>query len=426
MSYDVPYQVTAFAHALADYCSSPTVRVLSGTRPATWDREDAGVLLCTQLLDQIHDPDSFLGSVQHELESSSLAILCARDTERSPRSSGPLEVPHWTPPELRAWLTRRGMPVLFMGHTAATETDTSHTIIVTILAGRETPLVSRPPVNFKVVALMSSFNEADIIGPSLDHLLQQGVQVHLLENWSTDGTHSIAAAREERGVRIERFPPEGRSDHYHIGAILQRKEELAKELGADWFIHADVDEIREGPFPGGAIRDALYHAGQGGFNCVDSTLLEFRPVDDSFPAGGDLRSHFRFWQPGTHPAHFVQCKIWRKMSAAVDLTSSGGHDISFPGRRIYPFHFLLRHYPFRSTQQAARKLFEDRKVDPDERRLKGWGEHYDTERARISEGGVRRPEDLQLFSSSFYDDYLIERLSGIGFRLSSNEIGARR
>jgi hypothetical protein len=315
-----------------------------------------------------------------------------------------------------------------MGHTSATEDDTSRSIIVTVLAGRETPPVAPPPTEFQVIAIMSSFNEADIIGPSLDHFLQQGVRVHLLENWSTDGTHGIAAAREARGVHIERFPPEGRSDHYVLGPILRRKEELAKELDADWFIHTDVDEIREGPFPGGGIRKALHHAERAGFSCVESTLLDFRPIDDSFLPGGDLRSHFQFWQPGTRPGHFVQRKIWRKSSAPVNLTASGGHDVSFPGRRVYPFHFLLRHYPFRSSQQVSRKLFEDRKMDPDERRLKGWGEHYDAHRDEFQRGQrvVLRSEDLHLFSSSFYDDYLIERLSAVGFDLPSNEFALRK
>src|SRR4029077_7549293 len=101
---------------------------------------------------------------------------------------------------------------------------------------------------------------------------------------------------------------------------------------ADWFIHADADEIREGPFPGGDIREALYHAGLCGFNCVDSTLLQFRPIYDSFLPGSDPRSHFRFWHPGSFRS--VQRKIWRKTSQPVNLTKTGGHEVSFLERKI--------------------------------------------------------------------------------------------
>jgi hypothetical protein len=102
--------------------------------------------------------------------------------------------------------------------------------------------------------------------------------------------------------------------------------------------------------------------------------------------------------------------------APVNLTDSGGHDVSFLGRRIYPFHFLYRHYPYRSSQQMARKLFEDRKMDPEERQLKGWSEHYDPARHELQSGlmDICNLNQFRLFSPSFYDDYLIERLSAIG------------
>ena len=422
MNHDVPVQVASFAHVLAAHYPNPVVRVFSYQRSHKMfacELRNAAVLLCTPLLDQIRDAASFLSCVEQELEYSNLAILCARDRERTPRSSGPLEGTEWTPFELRNWLSRREIPVLFMGHTSATEDGTSPSIIVTILAGRGTPSVAPPPANFQVVAIMSSFNEADIIGPSLDYLLQQGVRVHLLENWSTDSTYAIAAAWEARGVYIERFPPEGRGDHYLIGPILRRKEELAKELQADWFIHTDVDEIREGPFPSGGIREALHHAGRGGFNCVDSTRVDFSPIDESFLPGDDFQSHFRFWEPlGTSP----QRKIWKKTPASVNLTGSGGHDVSFPGRRVYPFNFLLRHYPYRSSQQASRKLFEDRNLNPEEYQATGWGKHYYWHQSDPTR--LRPPEDLRRFSSSFYDDYVIERLSGIGFGRTYNDRGA--
>jgi len=144
---------------------------------------------------------------------------------------------------------------------------------------------------------------------------------------------------------------------------------------------------------------------------VDSTRLEFPPIDESFLPGGDFRSNFRFWEPGRSG---FQRKIWKKTQASVNLTDSGGHNVSFHGRRLYPFHFLLRHYPYRSSQQASRKLFEDRKMDLDAFRATGWGSHY--YRHRRDPTRIRRPEDLCDFSSSFYDDFLIERLSAIGFR----------
>ena len=45
---------------------------------------------------------------------------------------------------------------------------------------------------FNVTAFMCVFNEADILPWTLKHLIDQGVQVHVIDNWSTDGSDRIA------------------------------------------------------------------------------------------------------------------------------------------------------------------------------------------------------------------------------------------
>ena len=65
-------------------------------------------------------------------------------------------------------------------------------------------------------------------------------------------------------------------------------------------------------------------------------------------------------------------------------------------------------------------------MDPAEHRGKGWGLTMilrGTNFERAANGASCVPEDLNLFSTSFYDDYLIERLSGIGFGIPPSEMG---
>ena len=50
------------------------------------------------------------------------------------------------------------------------------------------------PDDFKVVALVTSYNEGDIIRQVLDHLVAQGVSPFLIDNWCTDDTLSQAYA----------------------------------------------------------------------------------------------------------------------------------------------------------------------------------------------------------------------------------------
>ena len=111
--------------------------------------------------------------------------------------------------------------------------------------------------DFRVVALMSAFNEGDIISPVIQHLVENGVEVYLLDNCSTDDTVEQASQWLGKGLlEIERFPRDdddryGRAaGRYDWTAILLRKEELARTLDADWLIHHDADEVREAPWDG--------------------------------------------------------------------------------------------------------------------------------------------------------------------------------
>ena len=81
-----------------------------------------------------------------------------------------------------------------------------------------------------------------------EHLIGQGIDVHLIDNESTDATRRIAQCYLGNGVLgIETMPRRG---VYSWRPILQRKESLAGEIDADWFMHVDADEIRLPPKPG--------------------------------------------------------------------------------------------------------------------------------------------------------------------------------
>jgi hypothetical protein len=204
-------------------------------------------------------------------------------------------------------------------------------------------------------------------------------------------------------------------DHVDINALLERVETIARSTDADWVIHQDVDEVRASPWAGVTLRDALYQVDRRGYTAIDHTVLEFCPVDDFFPFGGDPEEYFRWFEFGRRADHFVQVKAWKNTGQPVDLAQSGGHHARVSGR-IYPYKFLLKHYPIRSQAHGERKVFADRKArwDPQERG-RGWHAHYET----IGEGHrfLRDPRTLELFERERFDArYLIERLSGVGIR----------
>lgn len=76
-------------------------------------------------------------------------------------------------------------------------------------------------------------------------------------------------------------------------------------------------------------------------------------------------------------ARLTHVKAWKVLPGVrVDLATSGGHDVQFPGRVVAPERLILKHYPLRGPAQAARKLADyARRWDPAER-ARGWHAQY--------------------------------------------------
>ena len=177
-------------------------------------------------------------------------------------------------------------------------------------------------------------------------------------------------------MKLERFPATGPTQYFEWRAILERKEEVAAQCPNRWVIHQDSDELRRSPWPDISLRAGLYIADRMGFNAIDFTVCEFRPIDGAFAAGTHPESAFRFFEFGKHPGHFSQVKAWRQGEECIALASSGGHQAEFPERRIFPYKFLLKHYQLRSPAQARQKVFERRSRFPPQERAMGWHYHY--------------------------------------------------
>jgi hypothetical protein len=319
--------------------------------------------------------------------------------------------------ELNQMLQYHGFNLEFSGLTATDNVDYEKKTALAVIT-KESATLERPhtvaPADFRVVAFMAAYNEEDIIVESIKKWTDQGVSVHVLENWSTDATYELARELESRlPVTVERFPEDGPPKYFDWEAILARIEVLSREVEADWFVRRGADEILVSPWPGIGYRDGLYLAERAGFNCVDHTIVEFHPVDDGFRMGMDHEAYFRHFDL-KHLSHPRQRKAWKNCGLPISTIPSAGHDVVFAGRRIYPFKFLLKHYSFRSQKQAERKVFRDRKArwNPKER-AKGWHVHYDA----IQEGHrfVQLTSEKEIFDeNSFNATYLVERLSAIG------------
>jgi glycosyltransferase involved in cell wall biosynthesis len=246
----------------------------------------------------------------------------------------------------------------------------------------------------RVVAIIASYNEARFIAGCLEHLFSQGVEVYLIDNCSTDETVSIAKRYLGHGlIGIESLPRPGVRFDWH--AILQRKEELATDLEGDWFMHADPDEVRLAPRSGQTLAEAFAEVDAQGYNAVDFLEYTFIPTredpDHDHPNfQRTMRRYYPFvpWSPHRLTA-------WRRQPARVELAWYGGHRVRFPGLRVAPTLFPMRHYLFLSVAHFLDK-YTRRDYDPTglSRGWFGW-------RSRVEPNLVMLPSQdaLRLYTS---------------------------
>jgi glycosyltransferase involved in cell wall biosynthesis len=375
---------------------------------------ESSVVVCSAWA-EAHNPSSLWDSVRRSITLAPLAILSC-DEVATPR-----DALDWMSQLLHA----QGVAATFVGWTGSRRIGERKLVALIENEGTAAP---RPASSeFRVTAIIPTFNEVDIIESTVNRLLRDQIDVIVLDNWSTDGTYELLAAQFEasRALRLERFPADGPSPSFDLGAILVRIDELAARSEADWIVRQDADEIRESPWTHLTLRDGLFSAHMRGYNCVDHTVLNFRPTDIAAVADDDPLRQLRHFEFGREPGDFDQVNAWRNQHKSVFLAGTAGHHVSFEGQRIFPYKFLLRHFPLRSQQQAERKIFRERRPrwNPGERAM-GWHTHYET--YEPGHAFVWDPSALVAWDDQFATDYLIERLSGVGLPREAPSVPTER
>lgn len=394
-----------------------------GTIPLEPDVIRNSVVVCADVIEHLVDPTTLGRMLKFLMGYAPVGIISTheRDLVRGSDDVGPpgnpSHVREWNLSELEAFLSHSGLRVAFSGLTFNNNHNLQKKTSAIVLENNFKLGLAPPPSQFRVVAIMTSYNEADIIRASIGCLVRQGISVYLIDNWSTDNTCQLASEFLGHGlIAMENFPPGGPARYYEWAKLLRRVEEVSRTIDAHWIIHHDVDEVRVSPWSGVDLRSGIYHVDQSGYTAIDHTCLNFSPTDNLFSADADYEEHFRYFDFGKRPGHFNQIKTWKRTQDEISLAESGGHEVKFRDRKVYPFKFLLKHYPIRSQHHGERKIFQERKMRwAPEERAKGWHTHYD--QTVEGQSFLSQAVDLKLFDENFYEEFLFERLSGISVLL---------
>jgi len=209
------------------------------------------VVICKNL-DQFGNHESQLSKLKILLDQAPVCILTCSDRDLN-RAGGSARTGRWNLIELEQTLRSKGFRLEFIGWTASDSVNYEKKTILAVITNDASANQIRETtsVDFRVVAFMAAYNEEDIIVQSIKKWTDQGISVHILENWSTDATYDLAKDLESRlPVTVERFPKDGPSKYFDWGAMLKRMETLSREIEADWFIRRGADEVLVSPWRG--------------------------------------------------------------------------------------------------------------------------------------------------------------------------------
>jgi 2-polyprenyl-3-methyl-5-hydroxy-6-metoxy-1,4-benzoquinol methylase len=388
----------------------------------------SAVVVCGDVIEHLNNPEILTCALAKLSKLCPYLIVSTPDRTRSRGllddgpPSNPSHIREWSADEFGRFLRDCGFsPSFFIGHTINTDFHCVKTTTL-VIAGTHAYKPSRSS-NLSVASVIHVFNEQDILTEVVQHLKTNGVDVHIFDNWSTDGSYELAKSLRDQGLcaNVQRFPSEPSTD-YEWSRQLLYTAEYASSLEAQWVMHHDADELRYSPWQQTTLANAFAHIDALGYNAVDFTVIDFRflrTIPEALPPYENALNWFEF---GRRPGHFQQVKAWKNFNCAVDLASSGGHDAKFNDRRIFPLKFLLKHYPLRTRSQAEEKVFKNRLPRTlREQSEKGWHTQYIQYEALNEITGWEK-HMLNPWHSKFFDsEFLVERLSGIGLhRINSS------
>ena len=381
------------------------------------------IVICSDVIEHLKKPDRLMRALASlsRLVPYILISTPDRDRVRGWLDNGPPENPahtmKWNASEFVRFMSNSGFEeVPLYGHTINTDI---HEVKSTILTISGTHAVKPGPAaqNFRVAAVIHAFNEFDILPEVVEHLVSQNIEVHVFDNWSTDGSWDLANKLLISGKirHAERFPDESSGD-YQWKLQLEKTAEYASRLDVDWVMHHDADEIRCSPWSGISLRDAFAWADSLGYSAVDFTVIDFRFLTNQPPISDNYQNNLNHFEFGRRPGHFEQVKAWKNITK-VDLASSGGHQAIFQERCVFPLKFLMKHYPLRNALQANKKVFKDRLPRmATEQKTFGWHTQYDAFGQIGTVDGWDSHKLTPWHPTYFMSDFIVERISGIGLQ----------
>jgi glycosyltransferase involved in cell wall biosynthesis len=200
-----------------------------------------------------------------------------------------------------------------------------------------------------ILRMLRVRDEADVLPYNLDWYADFPTVV--VDNGSTDGSYELCqeALRDGKLVALEQFETE----RWEQRTVLEALFRLATEQEPDYLLLTDADEFYE-VADGEDLSKAMREDFAAGYNVIRFTNMEFHMTGEEDPAEPNPLVRMRYYT----------CRRMRLARAypcmpGLDIVRHAGHSPVFPPgmeHRRSPRAYVSRHYPFRTPEQALRKV----------------------------------------------------------------------
>ena len=204
-----------------------------------------------------------------------------------------------------------------------------------------------------MIAAVSMVKDEPIIDHTIRHLLAEGISLVLVADNSTDDTADLLArlATEQPGVVEVRPVHQGPPPDYPQSAVMTALAAEAGARGAEWIIPFDADEIWHSIDRTRTLADTFATQDPGTGVLVAGVWEHVPQPDDPIHTPPDpFRSMVH-----RRPELWAWEKVAFRAQPGVTVWR-GSHGVTpEPGRRI-DGQVAIRHFPYRTPEQAATKL----------------------------------------------------------------------
>lgn len=196
----------------------------------------------------------------------------------------------------------------------------------------------------QIIALTITRNEEEYIRRCIENSREQGMYPVVVDNGSTDHTQEIV-----KDMDVPLF--EHKTDEYNVYGIIGYGIRRIREMGCDWYMLKDADEIVE-TYEGYTVAHAVELASSVNRNCMGCDLYEFWPTVDDDPEVRDYMERILHYS-------FYDAPLTRMVRNMPGLELTGPHIVK-GSQNPSNIRLVLRHYKFTGLDQGRRKVKERR------------------------------------------------------------------